>query len=99
MVTSFRLAGQRLTCEPRLPPKASEISKIVLPGMCESQLLDQAEKALDLAQQRYHLGLGSIVELSQADLSKTAAEIESARAKYDYQTQTAVLNYQTGKLR
>ena len=64
-----------------------------------AQLLDQAEKALDLAQQRYHLGLGSIVELSQADLSKTAAEIESARAKYDYQTQTAVLNYQTGKLR
>jgi outer membrane protein len=64
-----------------------------------SELLDQAEKALDLAQQRYDLGLSSIVELSQAQLSQTAAQIESARAKYDYQTQTAVLHYQVGILR
>ena len=30
------------------------------------QLLDQANQALDLAQQRYKLGLSSIIELSQA---------------------------------
>jgi outer membrane protein len=62
------------------------------------QLLDHANLALDLAQQRYKLGLGSIVELSQAQLSQTQAQIEQASAKYDYQAQIASLNYQIGAL-
>ena len=37
-----------------------------------AQLLDQAKLALDLAQSRYDLGLGSIVELSQAQLNLTS---------------------------
>lgn len=60
------------------------------------QLLDQANLALDLAQARYKLGLGSIVELSQAQLNQTQAEIQQTSAKYDYQLQAAVLNYQVG---
>jgi outer membrane protein len=62
------------------------------------QLLDQANLALDLAQARYKLGLGSIVELSQAQLNQTQALIESASAKYDYQIQLAALNYEAGTL-
>jgi len=54
---------------------------------------------LDLAQSRYDLGLSSIVELSQAQLNKTSAEISNVSAKYDYQIQSAVLNFQTGQLR
>jgi outer membrane protein len=50
-----------------------------------NQLLDQASQALDLADSRYRLGLSSIVELSQAQLNKTQAELEQASAKYDYQ--------------
>src|SRR5713101_2371590 len=50
-----------------------------------AQLLDQAKLALNLAQSRYDLGLGSIVELSQAQLNETSAELVSTRAKYDYQ--------------
>jgi len=42
--------------------------------------------------------LSSIVELSQAQLNETQAEIAQASAKYDYQTQTSVLNYQLGAL-
>jgi outer membrane protein len=64
-----------------------------------AQLLDQAKLGLDLAQSRYNLGLGSIVELSQAQLNETSAEIASARAKYDYQTQRAILAYQAGLIR
>jgi len=60
------------------------------------QLLDNANLALDLAQQRYRLGLGSIVELSQAQLNQAQAQIEQASAKYDYLAQTANLNYQIG---
>jgi outer membrane protein len=63
------------------------------------QLLQQANLALNLAQSRYQLGLGSIVELSQAQLNQTQAEIEQASAKYEYQSQAALLEYQTGSLR
>ena len=63
-----------------------------------AQLLDQATLALDLAQARYKLGLGSIVELSQAQLNQTQAQIEQTSAKYDYQIQLAVLNYEVGAL-
>lgn len=63
------------------------------------QLLQQATLSLDLAQARYKLGLGSIVELSQAQLSLTQAQIEQATAKNDYQTQRSMLDYQVGVLR
>jgi outer membrane protein len=46
----------------------------------KEQLLAQANQALDLAQTRYKLGLSSIVELSQAQLQQTQAEIGNAEA-------------------
>ena len=64
-----------------------------------AQLLTQAQRALDLAQGRYDLGLGSIVELSQAQLNLTAAQIANASAKYDYDAQNSFLSYQSGVLR
>jgi outer membrane protein len=64
-----------------------------------AQFLRQAGLALDLAQGRYTLGLSSIVELTQAQLSLTQAEIENLNAKYDYQTQYSALQYTLGLLR
>ena len=64
-----------------------------------AQLLDQARLALDLAQGRYGLGLSSIVELSQAQLNFTSAQIGNASARFDYQTQHSFLQYQIGDLR
>lgn len=63
------------------------------------QLLRQAGQAMELAQARYDLGLGSIVELGQAQLNKTSAEIARSGATYEYQLQRAVLDYQRGALR
>jgi len=63
-----------------------------------ARLLDQANRSLRLAQSRYDLGLGSIVELNQAQLNKTSAEITNAGAKYEYQIQRAVLAYQSGAI-
>lgn len=60
------------------------------------QLLQQSNLALDLAQTRYKLGLGSIVELSQAQLQQTQAQISSAQASYDYLLALSMLRYQTG---
>lgn len=62
------------------------------------QLLAQANQALDLAQTRYKLGLSSIVELSQAQLQQTQAEIGSAEAGYAYRLALSVLRYQTSGL-
>jgi outer membrane protein len=59
------------------------------------QLLTQANRALDLAQTRYKLGLSSIVELSQAQLQQTQAEIGSAQAGYEYRLALSALRYQT----
>ncbi len=64
-----------------------------------AELLTEATMALDLAQTRYDLGLSSIVELTQAQLNKTSAEIASAGAKYEYGLQSAVLAYQDGTVR
>jgi outer membrane protein len=61
------------------------------------QLLDQANSAFDLAQTRYKLGLSSIVELSQAQLAQTQAQIEYANARYAYQQALAALKFQTGQ--
>src|SRR5580693_496704 len=59
------------------------------------QLLEQANLSLSLAQSRYKLGLGSIVELSQAQLQQTQAQISYAQAGYDYRLSLAVLTYET----
>ena len=64
-----------------------------------AQFLRQATLAMSLAQGRYDLGLASIVELTQAQLAVTEAEIESLSAKYDYQSQYVTLQYAMGALR
>lgn len=64
-----------------------------------AQLVTQANRALHLAQARYNAGLGSIVELNQAQLEQTSAEIDAASAKYDYLSARATLDYATGVLR
>ncbi len=61
------------------------------------QLLDQANFALDLASARYKIGLSGIVEISQAQLNQTQAEIDNTNARYAYQTALAVMRYEIGQ--
>jgi len=58
------------------------------------QFVDQTNLAADLSQTRYNLGLSSIVELSQAQLQQTEAQIQFAAAKYQYRIAQAVLRFQ-----
>jgi len=60
------------------------------------QLREQANLALDLAQQRYNLGLSSIVEFSQAELGKSEADITDTDARYRYRLTQIVLAYMVG---
>jgi outer membrane protein len=62
------------------------------------QLLTQANLALQLAQGRYNLGLASIVELTQAQLAQTQAQVQNLTAQYDYQQAYAALRYTLGLL-
>jgi outer membrane protein len=61
-------------------------------------LRDAASQALSLAESRYNLGITSIVELNQAQLSAIDAEIAYSRAKYDYLIARTALDYQVGAL-
>jgi outer membrane protein len=63
------------------------------------QLREEASLALDLAQARYKLGLGNIVEFSQAELQKTDADIQDTDAHYRYLLSQIVLAYQIGETR
>jgi outer membrane protein len=63
------------------------------------RLLAQSTEALRLSQARYDAGLGSIVELTQSQLTQTSAQIGEAVAKYDYLSRRAMLDYSTGALR
>jgi len=58
------------------------------------QFVDQTTLAVDLSQTRYKLGLASIVELSQAQLRQTEAQIQFAAAQYQYRIAQAVLRFQ-----
>lgn len=60
------------------------------------QLREQATLALQLAEARYNLGLGSIVEYSQAELQKTEAELQDTDAHYQYFVTQILLNYEIG---
>ena len=61
-----------------------------------AELLNEANTALDLASTRYQLGLSSIVELSQAQLQQTQAEIENVNARFQYEADLAALRFQSG---
>lgn len=56
-----------------------------------------AKEALQLARQRYKLGLGSIVEVTQSEVALTAAQTKLAEAQYDYKIAEATLAYAAGR--
>ncbi len=55
-----------------------------------------AQEALNLAKQRYKLGLGSIVEVTQSEVGLTAAQTKLAEAQYDYKIAEVTLAYASG---
>jgi len=62
------------------------------------ELVRNATEAYDLANARYKIGSTSIVELSQAQLSLTSAQISEANARYNVLIQQANMEFETGTL-
>lgn len=60
------------------------------------ELAKEADLSLNLAQGRYQLGLGSIVELSQAQLQQTDAAIGYVNSQYQYRLALSTLNFEIG---
>lgn len=63
------------------------------------RLRQQAQESLKLAQARYDAGSSSIVELSQAQLNLTGAQINETNARYEYLVRRSLLDYQVGTLK
>jgi len=63
------------------------------------ELLRNASQALELSQARFKSGISSIIELSQAELNQTSAQIAAADARYNYQIEHSTLDFQLGRLR
>ncbi len=63
-----------------------------------AKLLEQAQKGENLADARYQAGTTSMVELGQAQLNLTAAQINEANARYEYLLRRSILDFQTGTL-
>ena len=63
-----------------------------------AELAKEADLSLSLANSRYQLGLGSIVELSQAQLQQADAAIGYVNAQYQYRLALSTLNFETGML-
>jgi len=61
-----------------------------------AELAKEADLGLQLAQGRYKLGLGSIVELSQAQLQQTDAAIGYVNSQYQYRLSLSTLNFEIG---
>ncbi len=61
-----------------------------------AELAKEADLGLSLAQSRYQLGLGSIVELSQAQLQQTDAAIAYVNSQYQYRLSLSTLNFEIG---
>ena len=64
-----------------------------------AKLLEQARLSYTLADARYKVGTSAIVELGQAQLSLTSAELTLAAARYEYLIRRSILDFQTGQLR
>lgn len=60
------------------------------------ELVKTATEALQLARERYKLGLGSVVELTQAEVSLTATQTRLAESQYDYKIAEVTLAYAVG---
>lgn len=60
------------------------------------ELVKTAQEALSLAKQRYKLGLGTVVEVTQAEVGLTAAQTKLAEAQYDYKIAEVTLAYAAG---
>lgn len=63
------------------------------------QLLAQSRQSHALAEAKYQAGSSSMVELGQAQLNLTSAEVLLANSRYEYLFRRSLLEYQTGALR
>jgi outer membrane protein len=62
------------------------------------RLVDETNVAMRLAKARYDAGLGSIVELNQAELNQTSALITAASARFDYMRSMAAFQFALGNV-
>lgn len=62
-------------------------------------LVQHADASLALAKARYEQGLSSFLDLNQAELTETSAQVARANAQYEYMMERDRLEFETGNLK
>lgn len=60
-------------------------------------LVQQAQEALELVDERYRLGAASVVDVTDAQVALTSARAERVKAKFDHLTATAQIAHTVGE--
>ncbi|MBS1107366.1 MAG: outer membrane protein, partial [Deltaproteobacteria bacterium] len=58
---------------------------------------EQAQENLELAQGRYEMGVGNVIELTDAQVQRASAEADRVGALYDHQIAVAALEQAIGQ--
>ncbi len=78
-----------------LEPLQLGMRQAVMNEVAEEQV-KTAQEALQLAKQRYKLGLGTVMEVTQSQVALTTAQTKLAEAQYDYKIAEVTLSYAAG---
>jgi outer membrane protein len=73
------------------------VQTLVQQAKALEEVVNQTKEALQLAQERYRLGLSSVVEVTQGEVALTTAETNLAEAQYNYKAGEALLSYAVGE--
>jgi outer membrane protein len=91
-----QLQDASATLETNIRVAIERLTYLLMQVSMMQRLSDQAHLSYKLAESRYRLGSSSIIELSQAQLNQTDADIGLIRTSYDYRIQLALIKYYVG---
>ncbi len=95
------LSDNRLNTERQLTQAARSYSQNMQSSIVQvesnSEAVRQADKAVSIAEKRYEVGRGTILELNQSQVALTQARLTYNQSIYDYLTNRADFDYTLGR--
>lgn len=94
---SYRLHAQELQLRTNVTTLLNDVRTAYRTAQLDEQNAKVASDQLDLARQRYRLGMTNFVDLIQAETLKTQADHDYLQARYDFHSSLAALEAAVGE--